>query len=179
MRKSVWKIAVLLTAFMLLAAAPAMACGGHRLKGNYEGVTVGFNPDPDAVGERCPEGFEWILSSAGTMEVKTRVFKGDMAVASEHCSRWLTPPEGKAWGQIGGGLMILSAGEDELHLAYEGYFRFKGDVTTEWVSKVAVHFRVVGGEGAFEDAHGRGLMFLKDETNLQSGRIKGLLRFDR
>ena len=154
MKRSIRRAAVVLTAFILLAAAPAMACGGHRLKGSFEGGTVGFNPDPVAVGERCPDGFEWILASEGTMEVETRAFKGGMAVVSEHCSKWLTPPEGEAWGQIGGGLMVLTAGDDELHLAYEGYFRFKGDTETEWVSKVVAKFRIVGGEGVFEDATG-------------------------
>jgi len=179
MKRSMWKIAILTTAFMLLAAAPAMACGAHRLKGSFEGGTVGFNPDPTAVGERCPEGFEWILDSAGAMDLKTRAFEGEMAVESQHCSRWLTPPEGKAWGQIGAGLMILTAGDDELHLAYEGYFRFKGDVETEWVSKVVAKFRIVGGEGVFADATGKGLLFMTDETNVQTGRLKGLIRFGR
>jgi hypothetical protein len=179
MKRYVWKIAALLAAFMLLAAAPVMACGAHRMTANFEGMTVGFNPDPTAVGERCPEGFEWILDSAGIMELEMSQYTGEMAVESQHCSKWLTPPEGQAWGQIGGGLMVLTAGDDELRLAYRGFFRFKGDTETEWVSKVVAKFRIVGGEGVFADATGEGLLFLTDETNVQTGRLKGLIRSGR
>ncbi len=179
MTLSIRKVVVLALAFMMLAAAPAMACGPRHFSGTMESLTVGFNPDPAAVSERCPEGFEWILDTAGTVEIKSRVFEGSMTLASQHCSRWLTPPGENAWGQIGAGLMILTSGEDELHLAYEGYFRFKGDVTTEWVSKVVATYRIVGGEGVFEAARGKGLLLLKDETNVQTGRLRGLIRSGR
>jgi len=180
MTKRVRTILLVVVAFVLVAATPATACGPHRMKVGIEGQTVGFNPDPTAVAERCPDGFEWILQTAGTGYLKTAAYHGEVAFRGEHCSRWLTPPVDRALGQIGDGLMVLTTTDgDELWVAYEGYFKFKGDTATEWISRVKARYSVVGGTGTFEDAEGRGMMRVIDETNVTSGWLRGGLVLDR
>jgi len=177
MKRSVRTVVVVAVAFMLFAAAPAMACGSHRLKGSFEGATVGFNPDPTAVAERCSEGYEWILQSAGTVHLKTAVYRGDATLAAEHCSRWLTPPVEKAIGQIGHGVMTLTTPDgDELRFIYSGFWNWAGGLEGEYLTVVKMHYTVTGGTGVFADASGHGRMrFLGDETDAQWGKMRGTL----
>ena len=159
------RVLALTLALMLLAATPAMAFGADRLKGELDGATVGFDPDPVAVAERCPDGFQWILMSAGVVHVDTLVYSGEMAMTSEHCSRWVTPPAARARGAVGAGIMVLTTpGGDELTLAYEGAFTFRGDTEVAWISKIKGTWEVVDGSGLFTGAGGAGSLHFRDET---------------
>lgn len=174
MKRRTHTIVLLVVAFLLIAAMPAMACGSHRMRAGYEGGTVLFNPDPVAVAERCPEGFEWILGSAGGGYLKTPVYRGEIMLAAEHCSRWVTPPGEIADGQIGAGFLTMSTPDgDELWLKYRGRFHFEGDLEGEYTSTVRMKYKIVGGTGVFEDASGRGFFRLIDTGVLQVGHMKG------
>jgi hypothetical protein len=161
---------------MLIAATPAMACGSHRMKAGFEGVTTLFNPDPVAVAERCPDGYQWILGTAGEGYLKTPVYRGEMTMVAEHCSRWLTEPGEVAEGQLTAGFMTMYAPTgDELWLKYRGFFHFEGDLEGEYESTVRMKYKIVGGTGVFEDASGRGFFRLVDIGVMQVGRLKGII----
>jgi hypothetical protein len=178
MKRNGRTILVVAAAFMLLAVTPAMAGrGAHRMSGAFDGATVGFNPDPVAVAERCPDGYGWILQSGGTVEMRSAVYHGEAMLTAEHCSRWLTPPVEKALGQIGEGFQTLTTPDgDELWFVYSGFWKFRGDLEGEFSTTVTMRYAIYGGTGIFENASGTGRFVLEgDQTDAQWGKMKGTL----
>lgn len=174
--------ALSVTLVLLLSSMPAAtAHGASLMRAELEG---GSRPifEPEAVGARCPAGFEWILQTFGSGEITTDIYAGGFTFSGEHCSRWLAgPPESpdrQFFGRVGGGELTLTTPEGDLVLSYGGGFAFQGDVTIpEFTSRLLLRYRVEGGDstGIFEGASGRGLLLGRDQTGAQSVRLVGWL----
>ena len=180
---------------LVMGATPSAVADAHYMRGTLEGPTVGFNPDPTAVAERCPEGFGWIINSAGGVELpgfglvpgggflESLEYAGPFGFVMEHCSRWVTNPEtsertnGRFVGDIAGGVMTLVTPEgDELYVSYEGSFRFKGDLAVgEWTSVAVLQYRILGGTGVFDGAAGSGHIGVTDSSGYGAGDFEGSL----
>ncbi len=174
-------ILVMVVGLVFTSMPVAMANNSHQLKGTIEGPTTGFIPDPAAVAARCPDGFEapmaWILQTAGTGELTTLGYTGPVTYSSEHCSRWLTFPDGKTVGKVGDGLLTMSTPSgDQLNLSYNATFVFEGDLSIMvWETKVNMRYTIVGGTGVFEGASGRGHFAVTDNSGYGTGGLEGSL----
>lgn len=165
-----------------ITLAPMFNAAGnsHQLTTTFEGPTTGFITDPLAVAARCPEGFQWILQSAGSGEMVSPGYAGQFTLTTEHCSRWVTgPPDratGKVVGRIGRGLMTMTTPVGDLTMAYDGTFVFEGDLSiSAWVSKVNSSNAIVGGTGVFAGASGHGHIAITDQSGYGSGHHEGSL----
>ena len=177
------KLTVLAVALALsFAAMPAAtAHGADVLRADFEGGSMPIF-DPEAVSERCPVGFEWILQTFGSGVLNTDVYTGEFTYSGEHCTRWLTGPPDSLdrtfFGSVGDGVLTLATPEGDLVLNYAGVFAFRGDVTIpEFTSKVWLRYRVDGDDstGVFEGTSGRGLLLGEDQTGYQVVRLVGWL----
>lgn len=168
---------ILALAVLLMAAVPATAADSHELWSMFQGPTVGFNDDPDAVAARCPDGFQWIIQNAGDGWVQTPFYTGSVSFENEHCSAWLAFNPGRATGRIGSGMHTFTTPDgDVLTLAYHGGFRFAGDLDVGvWQSNVELIYTVVNGTGVFAGASGHGLIGAVDNSGFGSGYVLGTL----
>ncbi len=175
------KLTVLIVALLLAFAAmpAAVAHGSGVLRGSLEGGSMPIF-DADAVDARCPEGYEWILQTFGAGEMRTAAYTAEFTYVGEHCSRWLRGAPDSADrrfpGQVGDGVLMLSTPDGDLALLYSGRFSFQGDAAIpDFTSKVWLRYRVDGEQstGVFANASGRGHMFGRDDTGLQTVRLIG------
>lgn len=175
--RSAFRAIALAIVVLLVAALPAGARNTQDVRLSYEGFTVGFNPDPGAVADRCGEGFGWILQVAGTGEMRSPHYTGPVDFFGEHCSQWVAfnPPRGV--GVIGGGVQIWTTPSgDELVFSYQGGFKFEGDVDAGvWVSNVDNTYTVIDGTGVFEGLIGHGRMNVVDNSGYVVGHSAGSL----
>ena len=159
-RRILVMLTVLAMALAIVPVASAAAGGGssqgHSFHASVDGWETGFIPGPFIPEGRCPGGTEWILLTAGGGEADGF---GTFEYTSEHCSRVVTPTPVGAVGKLAAGIMVLMFDDGELVLAYEGSWKFDGDLTTgEGVAKVRQSYEVIGGTGVFEGAKGHGSM---------------------
>lgn len=146
-------VPLLLMVFVMAAPASATIWPDQARIGGWE---TGYVPGPDIPDGRCPAGAMWMLLTAGTGELNSY---GTFSWTAEHCSWVVAPSAAGAEGALGAGEMVLTfdGSGDQLFLAYEGKWRFVGDLTTgEGVAEVRQAFDVAGGTGMFEGATGYG-----------------------
>lgn len=177
-------ILVMVIVLTFTATTAVSAHDADPLRGSFEG---GGMPvfDPEAVAARCPAGFQWILQTFGAGHLDTDVYEGDFTFTGGHCSRFLAGwPDNAVQAfpaKIGDGAMTLATPEGDLVISYAGTFVFRGDVTIpEYTSQVRMQYKVAGAQstGVFEDASGRGPMFVVDNNGFQTGRLHGSITID-
>ena len=162
-------IAVLAVMLLVATAAPA-AAAGHSAHGNsfhafVDGAYSGFSPGPN-IG-RCLAGTEWMLSTAGSGEAEGL---GTFAYTTEHCSRVVTPTPVGAIGKLAAGILVLTFDDtgDQLHIAYQGTWKFDGDLMAcDGIAKIHQSWEVLGenSTGMFFGAKGHGHMGGVDERS--------------
>lgn len=155
MRRVMRALVPLMLVFFVVAA-PASAAGDWTDQARIGGWETGFVPGPAIPQDRCPPQAMWMLLSAGSGELNTY---GTFSWTAEHCSWVVEPLAVGAEGALGGGEMVLTFHDsgDQLVLAYQGQWRFIGDLTTgEGVAEIRQSFDVAGGTGMFVGATGHG-----------------------
>jgi hypothetical protein len=176
--RRVFRFSVVLLALMLIVSSPAMAgddpSQGNSFHASLDGWETGFIPGPFIPEGRCPAGTEWILQTAGGGEAAGF---GTFDYTSEHCSRVLTLTPAGAVGKLAAGIMVLTFDDGELTVAYEGTWKFDGDLTTgEGIAKVHQSYEVVGGTGIFEGAKGHGYLGGVDDFHHILFDLRGSLK---
>lgn len=84
---------------------------------------------------------------------------GTFEYTSEHCSRVVTPTPAGAVGKLAAGIIVFTFDSGELTLAYQGTWKYDGDLTTgEGIAEVHQSYEVIDGTGIFEGARGHGSM---------------------
>ena len=163
------RVFVMLTVLMMVLAVVAVASaapGGASTQGNsfhasVDGWETGFIPGPFIPEGRCPAGTGWILLTAGGGEADGF---GTFEYTSEHCSRVIASTPAGAVGKLAAGIMVFTFDSGELTLAYQGTWKFDGDLATgEGIAKVHQSYEVIDGTGVFEGAKGHGFMGGVDE----------------
>lgn len=148
---------------MVFAAAPA-AAAGHSSHGNsfhafINGFESGFTPGPFIPAGRCPAGTEWMLFTAGSGEAAGL---GAFEYTTGHCSWVVKLTPAGAIGKLAAGILVLTfEDEAQLHIAYQGTFKFNGDLSTgEGIARVNQSWDVIGEDstGMFHGAKGHGHM---------------------
>ncbi len=175
--RTAFRAMVLAFVVLLIAAVPATAAESHDLWAMFEGPTVGFNDDPEAVSARCPDGFQWIIQNAGDGWVQSPFYSGPVTFENEHCSAWLAFNPGRATGRVGAGVHTFTTPDgDVLALEYHGGFTFEGDLDVGvWQSNANLIYTVVDGTGVFEGASGHGSFGAVDNSGLGVGYMFGTL----
>ena len=169
---------------MALAVVPvaSAAAGGGSSQGNsfhasVDGWESGFIPGPFIPEGRGPAGTEWILLTAGGGEADGF---GTFEYTSEHCSRVVTPTPAGAVGKLAAGIMVFTFDDGELTLAYQGTWKFDGEITTgEGIAKVHQSYEVTSGTGVFEGAKGHGSMGGVDDFHHILFDLNGSLKIVR
>lgn len=179
------RLTILLTALTLVFAAMPTAMAGDTsfLRGEFEG---GGMPvfDPEAVTERCPEGYQWILQTFGSGAMRSATGETDFTFSGSHCSRYIREPDSTdRWfpGRAAEGVMAMATPQGELVVSYSGFWIFKGDTTVpDFVATAWLPYRIEGDEstGVFEGASGRGLLLVTDNSGYETGRLFGRITLD-
>ena len=105
---------------------------------------------------------------------------GAFKYTSEHCSRVLTPTPAGAVGKLAAGIMVFTFDDGELTLAYQGTWKFDGEITTgEGIAKVHQSYKVISGTGVFEGAKGHGSMGGVDDFHHILFDLNGSLKIVR
>lgn len=162
---------------LFVMAAPASATV-YPDQGRVGGVETGFVPAELIPAGRCPAQVMWMLLTAGSGELNTY---GSFDWSAAHCSWVVAPHPVGIEGALGSGEMVLTFHEsgDQLFLAYQGHWRFNGDLATgEGIAEVRQTFNVVGGTGMFEGATGHGRIdgtFMPDDIYF---RMVGAIELD-
>jgi hypothetical protein len=151
-------VTVLALAFAVvpMASADGGSSQGNAFHASVDGWETGFIPGPFILEGRCPAGTGWILLTAGGGEADGY---GTFEYTSEHCSRVVTPTPAGAVGKLAAGIQVFTFENGELTIAYQGTWKFDGDLTTgDGISKIHTSYEVIGGTGIFEGAKGHGSM---------------------
>jgi hypothetical protein len=154
-----------------------MASRGGRFHATIDGAETGFIPGPNE--GRCPAGTEWILLTAGVGEAAGL---GSLTYTTEHCSRVVTLTPTGAIGKLAAGELVLTFDDtgDELHIAYEGTWKFDGNLLTgDGIAKAHQSYQVIGGTGIFEGAKGHGHMEGVDDFHQVMNTLDGGLILDK
>jgi hypothetical protein len=147
---------------MLVAAATPALAADHPRHGNsfhayIDGGETGFSPGPNP--GRCPAGTQWMLFTGGVGEA-AGLGTFDYTTA---------------------GLLVLTFDDtgDELHIAYQGTWKFDGDLSTgDGIAKIHQSWEVIGdvSTGMFAGAKGHGHMEGTDDFHLVFMELDGNLR---
>lgn len=181
MRRFTRVFMLMVAALLLIGLAPAALGGSHSLKASFDGPTEPPIYDPFVVGERCPDGSEWIFGGSGTGEMTSSVYTGSFGYENSHCSRWVAfDPErstGKYVGKAAAGTMTLTTPDGDLELAYDGTWVFEGSLAgdpPDFVADIHLRYKIVGGNGVFDGASGNGRMLVTGGIYLD-GVVNGSL----
>lgn len=168
-------------AVMVVAAATPVLAADHPGHGNsfhayIDGAETGFSGGPNP--GRCPAGTQWMLFTGGVGEAAGL---GTFDYTTAHCSRVVTDTPAGAIGKLAAGLLVLTFDDtgDELHIAYQGTWKFDGDLTTgDGIAKIHQSWEVIGdvSTGMFAGAQGHGHMEGTDDFHLVFMELDGNLR---
>ena len=151
-------LTVLALAFVIVpvASADRGSSQGNAFHATVDGWETEFIPGPFIPEGRCPASTGWILRIAGGGEADGF---GAFEYTSEHCSRVVTPNPAGAVGKLTAGIMVLTFDSGELTIAYQGSWKFDGDLTIgAGISKVHQSYEVIDGTRILEGARGHGSM---------------------
>jgi len=147
------RLAIVLTALLLVSAAPALA-SGHGQSVRIHGAVLTEGPPPDEAAPGCASGAIWRFSRAGTGPV-TRLGRAEAALS--HCTS-LVPDESGAFHAImlDGTIDLTAANGDTLKLAYEGVTDAIMDGADYLGYTAQATWTVTGATGRFTHATGSG-----------------------
>ena len=176
--RRVMVIAVALGLLFGLALPAGAGNEGKGFKATIDGAETGFLPDFLIPEGRCPDGTGWMLFAGGVGEAEGY---GAFMWTTAHCSRPIAPTPDGAVGKLAAGELVMMFGDtgDVLRIAYDGQWKFSGDLMTgDGIAKVHQRYVVMGGTGMFEGATGHGRMNGVDDFHEILMHLRGSLHID-
>lgn len=189
MRRYIRTFVVLLVMTLLVAVAPAASGASHGLKATLDAPgPLLYNDDTDDVDARCPGGWAelggWIFGSnpdpaaVNTGTMTSDAYTGEFEFVFDHCSRWVSVdferPGGVQVGKTEAGEMTITTPDGSLMLEYSGTWVLEG-APPFFIADMHLHYKVVDGDGVFDDAKGSGRFFIHLEGGSGTGVLNGSL----
>ena len=153
---------------MALAIVPTASADGGSSRGNafhasVDGWETGIIPGASIPEGRCPTSAGWILLTAGDGEADGL---GTFHYTTEHCAWLVETTPARFVGKLAAGIMVLDFEDGELTLAFQGNWRFDGNLNTgEGIGTFNQSYEVIDGTGIFAGASGHGSMDGVDDVH--------------